>query len=177
MAQAEATGRMRRYSKALKRVVMLGVLAGCTAPGLTGRLDPMPTPGAAGAENLCVARDLTPALIQTVTENVLVSPAKIAPDGSTSREAVFEKRTRQKIVQERRMAEFAALCPTELTPEFVASLQRALKARGYYTGPVTGNLDDTTAKAVRRYQAQSGLNSTILSAAAARRLGLLVAPR
>jgi len=119
--------------------------------------------------------DLTPALIQTVTEKVLISPAVIGPDGSVTKAAVFETRSRQKIVQERRMAAFAALCPDALTAQFVASLQRALKARGYYQGATTGILDDETAKAVRRYQAQDGLNSKILSAAAARRLGLLVA--
>jgi len=152
----------------------LAVLGGCTAVAVPGGLD-MGVPDATSGKT-CIARDLTPALIETATEKVLISPAVIGPDGRVTKAAVFETRSRQKIVQERRMAEFAALCPTELTPEFVASLQRALKARGYYTGPVTGKLDQATGRAVRRYQAQSGLNSTILSAAAARRLGLLVTP-
>ena len=68
---------------------------------------------------------------------------------------------------------FRAPCPADYTLEFVATLQRALKARGYYLMDLTGQLDAGTRDAVRRYQADRGLDSARLSLAAARELGLL----
>ena len=56
---------------------------------------------------------------------------------------------------------------------FVASLQRALKARGFYLQPLTGVLDAHTSEAVRRFQADRGLDSLRLSLAAARELGIV----
>ena len=65
----------------------------------------------------------------------------------------------------------------DLTPEFVSSLQRALSARGYYPGPITGGLDTATKSAVQRYQRDEGLNGKTLTVAAARKLGLIAVPR
>jgi peptidoglycan hydrolase-like protein with peptidoglycan-binding domain len=56
--------------------------------------------------------------------------------------------------------------------DFAATLQRALAARGYYDGPVTGVIDAETTRAIRAYQAPLGIDSATLSLAAARRLGL-----
>lgn len=56
---------------------------------------------------------------------------------------------------------------------FLASLQRALKARGLYLGEVTGEWNAATAEGVRRFQAERGLDSPRLSLAAARELGLI----
>jgi len=61
-----------------------------------------------------------------------------------------------------------------LTPDLVASLQRALTARGLYGGQINGMMDRATRHAVRGYQAPLGLDSGILSLAAARKLGLAV---
>lgn len=66
-----------------------------------------------------------------------------------------------------------APCPEAITPELVASLQRALQARGAYAQPITGQVDGPTKAAIRRYQAPLGLDSDQLSLAAARALGLL----
>lgn len=64
-------------------------------------------------------------------------------------------------------------CDTNLTPDFQASLQRALQARGLYAGPITGQMDAGTEAAIRAFQAPLGLDSPILSLAAAERLGLV----
>lgn len=72
---------------------------------------------------------------------------------------------------------FATPCPGATTPEFWASLQRALSVRGLYTGPVTGQPDGATGEAVRRYQAPLGLDSPVLSLDAARQLGLIRWPQ
>lgn len=68
---------------------------------------------------------------------------------------------------------FPTPCPAALTPTLVGDLQRALAARGLYHGPATGRPDAATAEAVRRFQAPLGLDSPVLSLAAARHLGLV----
>lgn len=123
-------------------------------------------------ENICWADDVTPAIIETLTEQIQVAPEELGPKGEVIRAAVFETKTAQRIVQDRREVWFRAPCENILTLDFVASLQRALKARGLYTGALTGQLDEPTRRAVRRYQEPLGLNSERLSLAAARRLGI-----
>ena len=76
-------------------------------------------------------------------------------------------------MKERRELWFETPCAPALTPEFVESLQRALKARGHFRGSVSGYIDLRTRSAIRKYQASQGLDSSILSLAAARKLGLI----
>jgi peptidoglycan hydrolase-like protein with peptidoglycan-binding domain len=67
------------------------------------------------------------------------------------------------------------VCPTDLRSEFVASVQRALAARGQYAGPVTGQMSAATREAIQRYQQQSGLGGPtpgVLTVRAAQSLGL-----
>ena len=64
-----------------------------------------------------------------------------------------------------------------MTPEFISSVQRALDVRGFYSGALTGRMDARTLRAVRKYQAPQGLDSSVLSLAAARKLGLVALPR
>lgn len=121
-------------------------------------------PGA--APGTCWGRDATPAVIETVTEQVLLPGA----DGTAS----YHTETRQQIVRERREVWFRTPCLPEMTPEFIASLQRALAARGLYRGEITGVIDGPTRTAIRAYQKPEGLDSGTLSLAAARKLGLAV---
>ena len=114
----------------------------------------------------CWAEDTLPAVIETVTDQV----AEGAAPGAVQ---AYRTRTRQRIVEERRTVWIRTPCPWDLTPERIATLQRALKARGVYDGPVTARLDRATAQAVRRYQSGKGLESDVLSRAAAERLGVL----
>ncbi|RGP37307.1 peptidoglycan-binding protein [Pseudotabrizicola alkalilacus] len=125
------------------------------------------------AEGACWASDVTPMVIETVTEQVMVSEAKLAPDGRVLSPAVFHSESRQKIVQEREEVWFRSPCPQEMTVDFIASLQRALKARGLYVLPLTGQMDAATRAALRRFQADRGLESDKLSLTAARELGLV----
>lgn len=124
-------------------------------------------------EGACWESDVTPAVIETVTEQVVVTPETRAEDGSVLTQATYRTDTRTRIVQDRQEVWFRAPCPVDYTVDFVASLQRALKARGFYLLPLTGELDAGTRDAVRRYQAERGLDSPRLSLAAARELGLL----
>ncbi|MBA4352787.1 MAG: peptidoglycan-binding protein [Rhodobacter sp.] len=124
-------------------------------------------------EGACWESDVTPAVIETVTEQVVVTPETRAEDGTVLTQASYRTDTRTRILQDREEVWFRAPCPADYTVGFVASLQRALKARGYYTLELTGQLDAGTRDAVRRYQTERGLDSARLSLAAARELGLL----
>lgn len=126
-----------------------------------------------GPESDCWAQDSSPAVIETVTEQVQITPELRAEDGSLTAPATYRTQTATRMVRDRETVWFRAPCPSEMTPDFIASLQRALKARGYYLAPLTGMLDPATTDALRRYQTERGLDSRQLSLAAARDLGLV----
>ena len=125
-----------------------------------------------GREGTCWAHDLIPAVYETETEQTLVSPEVRDAAGKVVTQAVYRSVSQVRVVTERRDIWFTAPCPEETNVNFVATLQRALKARGYYDLPVTGEMDAATTEAVRRYQADHGLDSPRLSLAAAQDLGL-----
>jgi hypothetical protein len=126
-----------------------------------------------GPPGSCWDRDILPTIIETVTEQVLVEPETRAPDGSVLTAAVYRTESSQKIIQDRGQVWFRAPCAAALDVDFVATLQRALKARGLYLLPLTGVYDAPTAEAVRRYQAMRGFDSPRLTLMAARELGIV----
>lgn len=131
-----------------------------------------------GAEpGSCWGKEETPAVVETVTEQIMLQPAEILDDGTVVQPAIYKTERRQAIVQERKATWFETPCDAALTPAFVASVQRALKARGHYRGPITGEMDRRTRAAVRAYQKPQGLDSGILSLAAARQMGLVATKR
>lgn len=134
------------------------------------------TPPSAGP-GMCWDDETTPAVIETVTEQEQVTPAVLAADGSVLEPASFQTRTQQRIVADRRAVWFRVPCPEMFDVAFVETLQRALKVRGIYRDPVTGQFDPATSEAVRRYQAPQGLDSSTLSLEAARQLGLVAIDR
>lgn len=135
--------------------------------GLSAAAPPNAEPGQ------CWGTHTTPAVVETVTQQILLHPAEIATDGTVRSPSVYKTETRQAIVRERREIWFETPCAPDMTPDFIASLQRALTVRGQYRGPITGTMDARTRRAVRAYQAPQGLDSTILSLAAARQMGLV----
>ncbi|MEL6689875.1 MAG: peptidoglycan-binding domain-containing protein [Pseudomonadota bacterium] len=125
----------------------------------------------------CWGSITTPAVVETVTEDILLQPAEIGDDGTIRSAPVYKSETRQAIIRERQDVWFETPCEDEMTSEFIASVQRALSVRGLFGGTVTGVMDARTRAAIRAYQEPQGLNSAILSSAAARQLGLVaVAP-
>ncbi len=163
-------------------LALAGALAACApAPEPATRLDlgdeviitdftlgpPDARPGA------CYGKDVTPAVIEQVTERVLVSPPEIGPQGNILKPAEYEEHATQELVTGREPIFFETPCPPRWTPEFIASIQRALNTRGIYNGPVSGDLDPTTRAAIREFQIARGLNSAILSTDSARALGLV----
>jgi len=167
-------------------VVAVWVMAGC-APGqnagparadlaielvrLTGSGPPK------GPDTACWASDTTPAIIETVTEQVVTREEVRDAAGAVVAPASFETKTFQRMVQDREEVWFRAPCAVDVTVNFVATLQRALKARGIYLQPVTGTVDAATSDAIRRFQAMRGLDSPVLSLAAAKELGIIATDR
>lgn len=121
----------------------------------------------------CWGKIPTPAVVETVTEQFLVTPAKINTDGTIANLPVYRAESRQQIVTPRTDRWFEIPCPPAFTVEFVSTLQRALQARGQYTGPVSGNMDDATRRAVLAVQTAAGLPSDVLSIETARDLGIV----
>ena len=164
-------------------LVVVAVLAGCASTGpehvseapQTGEVMNVAPPGA--PEGSCWAKDASPAVVETVTDQILVQPAVVASDGQVLAPAIYRTETRQEIVKPRENTVFQIPCAGVQTPEFVASLQRALQARGLYRGGITGLMDGRTRAAVRSYQKPLGLDSGILSLASARTLGLVAQER
>jgi Putative peptidoglycan binding domain len=128
-----------------------------------------------GPDGQCWDRDIKPAIIETETEQVLVQAEVRDAGGQIVLPAIFSTETRQRMVQDRTQVWFPSPCAADFSPEFVATLQRALKARGFYLLPLTGIYDAGTQSAVRRYQAGRGLDSSKLSLGAARELGIAAA--
>ncbi|MDC0738205.1 peptidoglycan-binding domain-containing protein [Cognatishimia sp. SS12] len=163
------------------------VLAGCDLPSVGApdiaalrepdirQLSLQAPPGAPPGS--CWGKSVSPAVIETVTEQIIVQPAEVLADGTVLSPAIYKTETLQRIVRERRDTWFETPCPPVFDEEFIASLQRALKARGYYRGSVTGRMDARTRAAIRRYQAPQGLDTGILTLEAARQLGLVAVAR
>ncbi len=173
--------RCRAMRRALTGVGLSAVLAGCapvtdtatrgafSEPALL-HTQSNPPPGA--RVDACWGKAVTPAQIETTTHQVMLQPAEIRSDGRVTAPAVYKTETIQQITKARRELWFETPCPPELTVEFISSVQRALQVRDFYRGPITGYLDTRTERAIRKYQAPQGLDSDILSLAAARKLGL-----
>jgi hypothetical protein len=166
------------------RVPLLSValtLAACTAsapgPGtndlstaLVARDSNTPPAQPPGA---CWAETATPAVFETMTEQVRDRPERRAPDGTMIAAATFRTETRQALVADRQDFWFQRPCDDVLTPDLIATLQRALKARGVYAAPVTGVLDAETKRAIRAWQRPRGIDSDVLALVTAQTLGLL----
>lgn len=186
-AQLEKSGNpgpMQTPSPSL--ALMLCVLLAACAPSATGPVATdlsaalLPATGdtpPARPEGACWERAVTPAVIETVTEQVLATPERKAPDGAVIEPASFRTETRQRIVTERSEVWFETPCEGVMDVEFVATLQRALKARGLFTAPLTGMLDAPTRAAIRAWQRPLGLDSDVLALASARAMGIVAVPR
>lgn len=125
----------------------------------------------------CWGKIPTPAVVETVTEQILVTPARMNPDGTIATLPVYREERHQQIVTPRTDRWFEIPCPPDFTVEFVSTLQRALSARGLYSGPINGNMDAATRGAVLAVQTAGGLPSDVLSIETARELGIVAVPR
>ena len=173
----DPVSRTRQACWALSALLTAGCTASAPSTDVAGRANIVPMQiGAeieAGDNGRCYGRDITPAVIQTVTEQVLVSQASYNDDGTLYAPASYQSVIRQEIEREREEVAFETICPPAYTVEFVSSLQRALQARGFYRGQITGVMDAVTGRAVQDYQRRNGPDSPLLWIASARELGLV----
>jgi len=173
---------VQTHFKPLIGLLFLSACGGVNHPMVTQLYEPEPIRAdadrfQADAPSACRVDDVSPPVLETVTEEVEVTPAILDADGTVLHEATYRMETAQKIVRERVDHSFDRVCEIDLTPDFIASLQRALSARSLYAGPVNGLMNTETQAAIRAYQEPQGLDSTILSLAAARQLGLKAVAR
>jgi len=169
---------LRHVSLPIGAIAGLSLMAACAAqPAVPPAGPQVPSLIVAeiefGANGRCYGRDISPAVLETVTAQVLESPAITGPDGAVVAPATFRSEIRQQIVRERQEVVFETLCPPDYTAEFVATLQRALAARGLFDGAATGVMDMRTGRAVQAFQRDGGPDSPLLSIDAARRLGIV----
>lgn len=126
----------------------------------------------------CYVQYQAPAIIETVTEQVLVRRAKRGIDPQTGKPtdivpAIYKTQTVQKIVKPRRQDWAEVICADKYNTEFLQSLQRALTARRYYRGAITGQYDERTKRAVRAYQKKHDINSDQITVDMAEYFGLI----
>ena len=155
-------------------------LSACNEFGLSGIEDmsatedlrpPDAEPGA------CYGREVLPAIFETVTQHYVLTPKTYDLNGALISRATYRTETVQKVVRERENNWFKTPCAADTDDKFVASVQRALKARGLYSGRITGLMDQKTRRSVRKFQQKLGLDSGTLSLMAARKLGLVAVER
>ncbi len=160
----------------------LVLLAGCMQLDLTGirdtsasDIDPLRPPGA--EPGACYGKETSPAVFETVTEHVLIRAARYDADGALDQPAAYRTETRQEMIRDRTDIWFRVPCEADRVEAFVASLQRALKVRGFYHGKITGEVNAATRRAIRKFQQPFGPDSAKLSLDAARKLGLVAVER
>ena len=127
-------------------------------------------------DGTCWSREVTPAVYEHVMGEVQVVQAEIADDGTVIRPPIYRRAPVPRVVTPRGELRFRSPCAEEMTPEFIASLQRALAARSRFDGEITGRFDPPTRAAIKTYQTERGLESGQLSLETARTLGLVATP-
>lgn len=122
----------------------------------------------------CFARDISPASVVVVPQEELVQPEIRGADGRVIQPAIYRRFDAPQIAAKRDAVLFEAVCVERLTPEFTASVQRALEARNFYNGTITARMDTATRLAVLRYQRRRfSQDSDVLSVDTAREIGLI----
>ena len=175
---------MQHYISQLSKLTAASgimLLAACAVPQDTTSTTAPPTLPASPTDRpadapsgTCWGSTITPAVIQTTTERILIAPADISAEGTIRAPARYQNEDRQTIVRPRQTKWHEIVCTDSMTPAFLASLQRALSARGFHQGDITGQLDTPTKDAIALYQTEQNLPGYDLTVEAAQRLGLVV---
>ncbi|MEJ6398311.1 peptidoglycan-binding domain-containing protein [Yoonia sp. 208BN28-4] len=124
----------------------------------------------------CFARMDQPTETSIIEELELVIPETTDAEGNVTAPPVYRTITRPQTLAIGEGERFETLCPPAYTPERVATLQRALRVRGAYAGPINGTLDTATGAAIRQFQRPDGIKSNLIEIDIARRLGVVATP-
>ena len=112
-------------------------------------------------EREIVASEATVEVTEVPAEYRTVAVARVERPASVSRESLPERVETVTTRVEVRPSELAwrpVLCETNVTPEIVAELQRALAREGFDPGPPDGVIGPGTLEAVEAYQAERALD-------------------
>jgi hypothetical protein len=104
----------------------------------------------------------------------LVQPEKRDTAGQLVSPAQYETTRTQTITKPRSVTKIDAVCPEDMTPEFITSLQRAFQACELFSSTLTGSMDMSTRRAILNFQTVRGVSSATVTKAAAQELGLVV---
>lgn len=109
-----------------------------------------------------------PAKYRTVARRIVDTPAMVR---TVPVPAVYRDEVTQDIIEPARTERVEVVCEARTIPDFVRSMQRALRARGLYDGEIDGKVGPATRAAVKEFQNGT---SEVLTIESARRLGLSV---
>jgi peptidoglycan hydrolase-like protein with peptidoglycan-binding domain len=101
-------------------------------------------------------RKITPAEISTLLETRLFQPKKRNTAGQLVSPAQYETTRTQIITKPRSVTKIDAVCPEDMTPEFITPLQRAFQARELFSSTITGSMDMSTRRAILNFQTFRG---------------------
>ena len=155
----------------MKQLVILGTL--CTT-GLSECNTTAVDESARRSSDQYYFEKITPAEIFTQIKTRLVQPEKRNTAGQLVLPAQYETIRTQTITKPRSVTKIDAVCPEDLTLEFIASLQRAFQARGLFFSTITGAMDTPTQRAILNFQTARGVVSATVMKATAQELGLVV---
>lgn len=96
----------------------------------------------------------TPAEFRTIPTQELLTPARTSASMSQARMDTVERNV---LRAPERFEWIEVLCDTNANSSSISDLQRALKDRGYYMGPIDGVIGPQTENAVRKFQTANGL--------------------
>ncbi|MEL6599094.1 MAG: peptidoglycan-binding protein [Pseudomonadota bacterium] len=117
------------------------------------------------------SREVTvPARIENVTRRVVATEERVERVEVPATFRTVERRTQEVPAA---LVWTNVVCDTNRTKTFTASVQRGLKARGFYGGAIDGIEGRGTRSAVRAFQLENGLDSDVLTVEAAQELGAL----
>ena len=122
----------------------------------------------------CYFEKITPAEISTQVEPRFVQSEKRNTTGHLVSPAQYEITRTQTIIKPRSVTKIDAVCPEDMTPEFITSLQRAFQARELFSSTLTASMDMSTRRAILNFQTVRGVSSETVTKATAQALGLVV---
>jgi len=95
-----------------------------------------------------------PAEYKIVTVEDISKPAEVI---RTKHDAQYTVVTKKELVKPERVKWERIVCKTNLTPERVKKIQKILKEKGYYSGPINGEYNYATKKAIEQFQKDNHL--------------------
>jgi hypothetical protein len=111
---------------------------------------------------------------QHCLRHVCSNPKNATPQDKLVSPAQYETTRTQTITKPRSVTKIDAVCPEDMTPEFITSQQRVFQASELFSSTITGSMDMSTPRAILNFQTVRGVSSATVTKAAAQELGLVV---